>query len=49
MQFHLQETEIIVSQKFRKKEKLQRQLLSNFHQKLIDINLRLDNTKYKIS
>ena len=31
------------------KVKLQRHLLNDFHQKLYDINLRLNKTKYKIS
>ena len=35
--------------KISEKEKLQRHLLSDFHQKLMNINLCLDNTKYKIS
>ena len=39
--------EIII--KILKKVLLQRHLLRNFHQKLIDINLFQDNTKHKIS
>ena len=35
--------------KIPKKVTLQRHLLNDFYQKLIDINLPLDNTKYKIS
>ena len=35
--------------KILEKVQLQRHLLSDFYQKLIDINLRLDDTKYRIS
>ena len=35
--------------KISEKVKLQHHLLSNFHQKLTDVNLCLDNPKYKIS
>ena len=35
--------------KISEKMELQRRLLSDFHHKLIDINLCMDNTKYKIS